>query len=77
MLDALILKPCPKCRGDKRYWHRAGVFLVTNPTPENSSGGMAPAATVICPDCGYIEFYAETAEILKSIPEALVATEKE
>ena len=77
MLDALILKPCPKCRSDRRYWHQAGVFLVTNPSPENSSGGMAPSAAVVCPECGYIEFYARTAEILKHIPEAQVATEKE
>ena len=68
---------CPKCRSDQRYWHRAGVFLVTNPVPETSSGGMAPSAAVVCPACGYIEFYAETAEILQHIPEAQVPTEKE
>ena len=53
------------------------MFLVTNPTPENSSGGMAPSAAIVCSECGFIEFYAQTAEILKHIPEALVATEKE
>ena len=77
MLEALILKNCPKCRSDKRYWHRAGVFLVTNPSAENSSGGMAPSAAIVCPECGFIEFYAQTAEILQQLPEAQVATEKE
>ena len=77
MLDALILKNCPKCRGDKRYWHKAGVFLVTDDAPEKSSGGMAPSAAVVCPACGYIEFYAQTAELLQQLPEAQVATERE
>jgi predicted nucleic-acid-binding Zn-ribbon protein len=75
LLEQLVLKNCPKCHSDKRYWHKAGVFLVTNPMAENSSGGMAPSAAVVCPECGYIEFYAQTAEILQQIPEALVATE--
>ena len=52
------------------------MFLVTNPTPENSAGGMAPAAAVVCPDCGFIEFYAETAEFLQQLPQANVETER-
>lgn len=76
MLETLVLKNCPKCRSEKRYWHKAGVFLVTNPSPEQESGGMAPSAAVVCPECGFIEFYAQTADILQHIPEAHVATEK-
>ncbi len=76
MLEALVLRNCPKCHSDKRYWHRAGVFLVTDPSPEGGGGGMAPSAAVVCPDCGFLEFYAETAEILKVLPEAAVATER-
>jgi len=77
LLEQLVLKNCPKCHSDKRYWHKAGVFLVTSPEPQKESGGMAPAAAVVCPECGFIEFYAQTAEILQQVPEALVATEKE
>lgn len=77
MLEALVLKNCPKCGSDKRYWHKAGVFLVTNPATDGSSGGMAPSAAIVCPECGFIEFYAQTAELLQHIPEASVATEKD
>lgn len=77
MLENLVLKNCPKCHSDKRYWHKAGVFLVTGAAEAHSNGGMAPAAAVVCPECGFIEFYAQTAELLENIPEARVATEKE
>ena len=76
MLDSLILKNCPRCQSAHRYWHDAGVFLVTDPSSENASGGMAQSAAVICPDCGLIEFYSPDAKLLAELPRAQVPTEK-
>ena len=74
MLENLILKNCPKCQSRKRYWHQAGVFLVTQAQEESGSGGFAQAAAVICPECGFIEFYAQNAQLLNELPEAEVPT---
>jgi predicted nucleic-acid-binding Zn-ribbon protein len=70
-------KSCPKCQGENRYWHRAGVFLVTEPHDRSSNGGFAPSAVVVCPECGFIEFYATSAALLKDLPEAEVPTHEE
>ena len=76
MLDSLILKNCPRCQSANRYWHDAGIFLVTDPTSGHASGGMAQAAAVLCPDCGLIEFYSPGAKILSDLPQAQIPTEK-
>lgn len=75
MLEFLIQKNCPRCQATNRYWHDAGIFLVTSSASENASGGMAQAAAVICPDCGLIEFYSPEAAVLKELPRAQVPTE--
>ncbi len=74
MIEQLALKNCPKCHAGNRYWHKAGVFLVTDSRQDSTNGGFAPSAVVVCPDCGLIEFYAQTAELLKNLPEAQVPT---
>ncbi len=77
MIDGLILATCPKCHAANRYWHKAGVFLVTGVEGQGGAGGFAPAATVVCPECGLIEFYAQSAALLQHLPEAQVPTERE
>ena len=72
MIESLICKQCPRCQADRRYWHEAGVFLVTQTEEDSSSGGFAQAAAVVCPDCGHIEFYSRSAELLKDLPRAEV-----
>ncbi len=74
MIETLVLKNCPKCQSSKRYWHAAGVFLVTQSKEESSSGGFAQAAAVVCPDCGLIEFYANNSRLLNELPQAQVPT---
>jgi predicted nucleic-acid-binding Zn-ribbon protein len=73
LIETLVQKNCPKCQSDKRYWHAAGVFLVTD-DKQRDAGGFAQAAAVVCPDCGLIEFYTHTAGVLKHLPEATVPT---
>ncbi len=74
LIETLILKNCPKCQSSNRYWHQAGVFLVTEAKEPSSAGGFAQAAAVVCPDCGFIEFYAHHAPLLNELPEAQVPT---
>ncbi len=77
MIETLLLKRCPRCQSDDRYWHEAGVFLVTSSETDHGHGGMAQAAAVICPNCGLIEFYSANAPLLKEIPKAQVPTQSE
>jgi hypothetical protein len=77
VIESLILKRCPRCQGDERYWHEAGVFLVTSSDSDHGHGGMAQAAAVVCPDCGLIEFYGANSPILKDLPQSQVPTQSE
>ena len=76
MLETLLQKNCPRCQSPQRYWHDAGIFLVTESVPENASGGMAQAAAVICSGCGLIEFYSPDAALLRELPRAQVSTHR-
>jgi predicted nucleic-acid-binding Zn-ribbon protein len=77
VIEGLIQATCPKCRSANRYWHKAGVFLAIETAAPGGSGGFAPAAVVACPDCGFIEFYAQSATLLQHLPEAEVPTQRE
>lgn len=75
MTENQVWKNCPRCQSADRYWHDAGIFLVTQNDPEHSSGGFAQAAAVVCPKCGLIEFYSANAALLKELPQAEVPTQ--
>jgi predicted nucleic-acid-binding Zn-ribbon protein len=77
VIEGLVLKRCPRCQSDERFWHEAGIFLVTSNSSEHGHGGYAQAAAVVCPNCGLIEFYGAHSPLLKELPQMQVPTESE
>ncbi len=77
MIEGLVLKQCPRCQSDERFWHEAGIFLVTSSGSDHGHGGYAQAAAVVCPNCGLIEFYGVNSPVLKELPQMQVPTQSE